>query len=407
MPTYLRHTVFSFFIIVALTGIWMRLIPLHSIDLIPYTHLLHGHSHLAFLGWVFLGLILIFLKLFWPSIRAKKQIIPMTITLIVVTILMFIAFLYQGYALFSIILSTLHIFIQYWVAIFIYREMKQLSMPSSASLFMKGGLVTLVISSFSPFSLGFIAAKGLQDSPFFDMAIYFYLHFQYNGWFFLFLIGLFIAIIHRKNIHFNQTLLTYAFWLYFIALFPSYLHSILWAELGRGMTILSAFGSIGQWIAVLLILISFKEIYQAISSYFGKLFTITVKLVFILLFVKHTLELGLMIPELGTLVYESRSVIIGYLHLTLLGFVSLFLFIQFYMIGLFRKSSITVFGFSVFIISFLLNEGLLFMQGLTEWTTLPVFPYILEGLLLASILLAISGFCLWYSSRNNSIENIY
>src|SRR5699024_7695639 len=108
--------------------------------------------------------------------------ILITCTILLVSLVMFAAFLYQGYGLYSIIISTIHIFIEYWAAIFIWQQLrKREEFATTGRLFIKGSLVALVISSLGPFSLGFIAANGLKDSFIVDMTIYFYLQFKYNG----------------------------------------------------------------------------------------------------------------------------------------------------------------------------------------------------------------------------------
>src|SRR5699024_32980 len=242
---------------------------------IPYTNVLHAHSHLAILGWAFLGTFIIFLSIQWDYNKRKKEAKAISVTLFITSLVMFIAFLYQGYGLVSIILSTLHIFVEYWTASFIFRHLKMGSFRSQISnlfikgsffsllllslvtffftsivmfiaflyqgyglvsiilstlhifveywtasfifrhlkmgafrsqisnLFIKGSLVALLLSSLGPFALGYISSTGMKESAFFDMAIYFYLHFQYNGLLYLFLIGLLITILHYKKIHYQ------------------------------------------------------------------------------------------------------------------------------------------------------------------------------------------------------------
>src|SRR5699024_6850581 len=141
---------------------------------------------------------------------------------------------YQGYGLYSIIISTIHIFIEYWAAIFIWQQLrKREEFATTGRLFIKGSLVALVISSLGPFSLGFIAANGLNDLFLFDKKIYIYLHFQYNGEVFLVIIGLFIFILQLKGIRTQNWVLKTEFWIYFISHFPVYLLSLLWVDLGR------------------------------------------------------------------------------------------------------------------------------------------------------------------------------
>src|SRR5690625_8009625 len=98
----------------------------------PYTTLYRS------LVWAFLGSLCILLAVLWPSIKNKLHSILLTITLSITSVLMFIAFLIQGYGLYSIILSTIHIFIEYWAIIFIYQQRKiQKRRSSIGTLFIK------------------------------------------------------------------------------------------------------------------------------------------------------------------------------------------------------------------------------------------------------------------------------
>src|SRR5699024_12757302 len=83
-------------------------------------------SHTAILGWAFLGVLSVMLALFWTRIKRRKQAIALISSLFIVSLVMFFAFMSQGYDVFSIITSTLHIFLVYWGAIFIYREFSNL-----------------------------------------------------------------------------------------------------------------------------------------------------------------------------------------------------------------------------------------------------------------------------------------
>src|SRR5699024_3221664 len=92
-------------------------------------------------------------------------------------------------------------------------------------------------------------------------------------------------------------------------------------------------------------------------------------------------------------------VIIGYLHFTLLGFVSIFVLTQFLMTGLmnsFREA--TTLGLVVFLIGFVLNEGLLFLMGLLQWLHAGAIPYAMHGLLGAALFLLAGILILWFSS---------
>src|SRR5699024_3770225 len=275
---------------------------------------------------------LLFLAVLWKQIVNKKQAIAICFTLVIVSLLMFLAFLYQGYGILSIILSTLHIFVEYWAAVFIYKQVKMLRpLHNLSALFIKGALIALVISSLGPYALAVISANGWKDYAIFDMAVYFYLHFQYNGWLTLCLIGLFIMILRFKKIHLHEKMFQLGFWIYFSALFPNYLLSVMWVEpVGVFVHVVGIIGSVGQWLGVLTIIFALKKSHINWKQHFSKLTRFSLWITLFLLLVKSTMELGLIFPNLAELVYETRSVIIGYLHVTLLGFISIFILTLFF-----------------------------------------------------------------------------
>src|SRR5699024_5590962 len=137
------------------------------------------------------------------------------------------------------------------------------------------------------------------------------------------LTGLFIFILNSKKIPFQENLLKISFWSYFIALFPGYYLSILWFPSGKVSNILATIGGIGQWIGVLCVIIAFKEIWVHLYRKFHEVTIISLWITFFILMVKSTMELGLIAPVIADLVYQTRSIIIGYLHFALLGFVSI------------------------------------------------------------------------------------
>lgn len=407
MPRIFFHLAFLLFALTAITGIWMRAIPFLSNSWLHYEHILHGHSHIAILGWAFFGLYIVFLSILWPNIQKKRQATLLAVAIFVVSVLMFFAFLYEGYATYSIIMSTLHIFIEYWAAYFIYQQIKiQMNFPKVGKMFIYGSLIALMISSLGPFALGYFGAMGMRDTSFFDMSIYFFLHFQYNGWLFLCVIGLFIFILHRKKINLVNPFIIYGFWVYVISLFPWYLSAILWADVGLFIRIIANIGSIGQIIGVLLIIFGIRNVWSHLQTSFPTLSVLSIRSALLLLLIKSLMEVGLVIPALSELVFNTRSVIIGYLHLVLLGFISLMIIILMQMVQVIDAYKETaLIGTIVFAGGFIVNELALFFMGLTLWTNMFQIPYYHETLLIASILLLI-GICIFWMSMPRKYEKL-
>lgn len=391
------HASFLFFLLTALSGTWMRFYFLSPSDTVNYDNVLHAHSHLALLGWIFIGAFSLFLSTYWDKLQSKKQVYAILFSLFATSLLMFIAFIFQGYGVFSIVLSTVHIFIEYWAVIYIVKQIKHLELTKVARRFIFGGLIALVISSIGPYILAATSMMGLKDHPIYEMAIYFYLHFQYNGWLSLFLIGMLTVYLTRSKIKFNHSLLEAGFWLYFIALFPSYLLSVLWADLGSVTELFATIGSITQWISVILILVALKDTIIPLKKRLAKLTWIMLLVSFGLLLIKSTMELGLIHPTLADMVNTTRSVIIGYLHLTLLGFISIFILTQYQMLGITTTSKFASISFTVFFIGFLYNEALLFFHALSEWTGLYRVPFYTESLFLAAVILSTGVVLMWFT----------
>lgn len=397
MPRTFIHIPFFLFTITAISGLWMRLFVFYPSSTIPYTNILHAHSHTAILGWAFLGVFTVFLALFWTRIKRKKQAIVLICILFVISLVMFCAFMDQGYGVFSIIMSTLHIFTEYGSALFIYRELSTISRVSKQGrLYITGSLFALIISSTGPFSLGFISASGLKDSGLFDMAIYFYLHFQYNGWLYLMLIGLFIFILQKNRLPYSPVLLSAGFWIYTISLFPGYFSSVLWADLGPFAQVLATAGGIGQWIGIVCTLFAFRKVWKQLSIHYAQITITGLYIIFGLLFLKSTMELGLVLPDLANLVYDTRSIIIGYLHFTLLGFISIFIIVQLQLTRIINPyKHVFQIGFGFFFTGLLWNELLLFYDGTKAWFSLPMLPVFRESLVGASLLLVIGILLIW------------
>lgn len=400
----LTHFPFLFFGLTAITGVWMRFFIISGKEFIPYNHLLHGHSHMAILGWTFLAVFILFINMNWDEIIYKGQAITIVFSTVFVTIIMFFAFLYEGYALYSIIFSTLHIGIEYWVIMFIFISLKTIStIPKIAQHFIKGSLFMLFISTLGPFSLGAIAAQGLRDSVLFDIAIYFYLHFQYNGWLYLFLIGMFIALLKKKGITLRTSFLQTSFWIYIISLFPGFFLSILWVDVGFIGIVFAVVGAIGQLLGVIIICIALFQVRSQFQQIFSRRMNRTYCFIFALLMSKSVMELGLLHLPFALLVYDSRSVVIGYLHLMFLGFISIFILTLFQNMQLLQESSTWVQkGMSIFLAGFLLNEFVLFLSGYLTWTIGKTVWFHHELLFVASILLLCSIGILWTSFVKNS-----
>src|SRR5690606_23865172 len=117
--------------------------------------------------------------------------------------------------------------------------------------FIKASLICLVLSSIGPWMLAILSANQLNGSDWYDVAIYYYLHFQYNGWLTLGLIGIVLGILEKKRVSYPVKLTRLHFKLYVCSLAPSFLISVLWMSSHPLLYILATVGAWLQWIAVI------------------------------------------------------------------------------------------------------------------------------------------------------------
>lgn len=386
---------FAYLVLVALMGTLLRLNFFYPLTGIPYDHLLHAHSHTGMLGWVysvlFTGLLLVFHPQgFWE--RRYKVLFWATQ---VANLGMLVTFLMQGYGAYSIAFSTLHILLSYAFILVFTKDTKALlktySVPEAYALkFVYAGLFYLFLSSFGPWGLAVIAANGLKDSNLYDQAIYFYLHFQYNGWFLLTLIGLFVNYLGGHTSLSIQPLAR-AFHLLAWTMIPAYALSLLGFEVSCIILGIALVTALLQLAGGLSLGASFRfgrpdnggqpKVIQAIGIFVIGMF-----------FLKWIFQAIGAVPLFHELSYQTREVVIGYLHLNMLGIVTAGLFYWGYQYRLLKlNTKIAKTGLWIFLTGFILSEILLFGQGLGSWgfqVGIPGFQqwaFGMHGLMLAGL----------------------
>lgn len=373
-------------LIVACLGVTLRYKILYSLPFVDQKHLLHGHSHFAFAGWItqaIMALLVSYLVKQQGKSNYKKYTWLLYANLIT-AYGMLIAFPIEGYGLFSIIFSTASIFISYAFAFFYWHDLNKLPVKSTANSWFKAAVLFNAFSSLGAFALTIMMANKVIHQNWYLAAEYFYLHFQYNGWFFFACMGLFTAFISRHTD--SEKILTKIFRLFAFAIIPAYFLSALWMDIPVWvyiLVILSAIAQVAGWVW-------FVKLIRNNWSLLEPKFSTTSKYILacsaVALTAKLFLQLGSTIPSLSDLAFGFRPIVIGYLHLVLLGVISLFLLGSMFSEDYFFTNKKSVTGVFVFAGAVILNEVLLMVQGVAAITYTSI-PFINEMLLAAALLL--------------------
>jgi hypothetical protein len=390
-------------LIVALFGTIMRYKIGFAFPHLDQKHLQHGHSHFAFIGWITHTLFVLIAGVIQrdkPGVNTGVY-RKLIITNLVCAYGMLIAFTAQGYGAFSIAFSTLSIFVAYTFAFFMFRDLKGMSDKPYTPWFI-AGLWFNIISSVGTFTLAFMMASHNFNSNIHLASLYFYLHFQYNGFFMFACVGLFLARLHLQKPEFKQN--KQIFWMFFLSCIPAYFLSVLWAKLPLWLLVLVTLSAVVQvWAWVKLVLNLKKKLRMDISLF--KTGRYLFLIIIIALSVKFLLQLGSTIPSVSKLAFGFRPIIIAYLHLILLAIISVFLVSYVYYYRLVKVNRLTTVALVLFVAGVYLNEIVLGIQGIASFSY-TVVPKANEALFGIAVLIFLSLLMLFLSQLETRSSKI-
>ncbi|MEX0289980.1 MAG: hypothetical protein AB3N14_12800 [Flavobacteriaceae bacterium] len=381
----------GYFLVAALLGVLLRSFNLFEIPL-NYKFIVHTHSHIALIGWVYLPITTLLYKLFLSAQntnRSYQKIFWFT----QLTILgMLFTFPFTGYALFSIIFSTLFLFASYWFCWFFLKTAALRFRERYSYKFVKASLWYLVISSLGPWTLGAIMNSMGAESVWYRMAIYFYLHFMYNGFMILALVGLLCYVFEEAKLRLDTKTMKMIFWLFNSGLVLSFFLSTLFAEPPMIFNLVGGSGAVLQFVALGVLIMGILKRKSETPAVFRPFQTRILITIGVLMVIKMLLQLLSAVPYYAGLAAAILDFTIGYLHLTFLGVISLGLFL---FLNYFDLLKISKNYYTLYFIGFVLSEALIFYRAITAWGKFELIDF--HGILLsgASLLMLIGLSCIF------------
>ncbi len=382
-------------VVVALTGLLMRALPLLPSTGVPFESLRHAHSHLAFLGWVFSAFYLAFVHFFLPPGSFDRPRYQQVFWLSqMVNMGMFAAFLYQGYGPLSIMFLTFHTGLAYVFFIFFLKDWKREKRQPS-TWFGVVAIAAFLLSSLGPFAIPVVQIAGDGSPVWMRLAIHFYLHFHYNGWFAFGLLAIFYKIMENSGVPFSPAITRWQWRLLAFSLLPSYfLYAPLVGRIDQTGPVFQAVG-LAQWLGILLFSFQFLKMKWMENAGGGAAPRFLLGFSLLFLFLKYSAELLGMHPLLAPFIERNNHFLtVGYLHLLFLGSVTPFVWWFSAKAGwVAAQKPLARAGISLFTVGFLGSEACLFAMGM-NWG-LPYFTQLIlvfTGLLASGILLFFSAF---------------
>lgn len=386
------------FLIAATLGLFLRFLYIYPTSGFNFKFLTHAHSHIAMLGWVYLS-IQCFIVGWYIKPTTKKYKRLFWITQMAV-LGMLLSFPFQGYAAISISFSTLHIFCSYFLAYFCLKEIK----PTSPShKFMRWAFYFMILSTIGVWCLGPTVTQLGKSSPLYQLAIQFFLHFQFNGWFLFAVISILLKILHIPNgplvgkvysLGILSTILTFAF----PASWYLDLEVLFWCNV------------IGVVLQIVMLYYLIKLLQQPLSVYLSNQPTIVKQLYRFAIFcfmIKVVTQLFSCVPFIAEQAHLYRNLVIGFIHLFMLGIISSILFAYYH-----RGLKITnpfcfKWGTYLFFAGILVTEILLFTQGLIYILRLGSgLPHYYMWLFIGSAVLVLGILMLLISVLQSSVAKV-
>ncbi|SFT07527.1 hypothetical protein SAMN04487906_2795 [Zhouia amylolytica] len=389
------------FLIAALMGLTMRLAFISPLN-INYRFLTHGHSHVAMLGWLYLMLFTLIVHFYIPN---PKKVYERLFWLTEISVIgMMISFPLQGYAAVSISFSTLHIFCSYF---FVYRIWKDLGAKSFFSIkLLKTALIFMLISTIGVWCLGPAMVIAGPSSPWYQIAIQFFLHFQFNGWFLIAVLALLIKQFEKLGLLIDNHNFKKFYQLLIIATICTislpvswYLKHVIFSWI-NGLGVILQLGALGYFIKFMRPLLKAFWLRTNLIAKHGLRFALAC---FVLKIIIQSFSL---IPEIASISFQIKNFVIGFIHLTMLGVITGFLFAFMPQTNLIRNTLKWFgFGFYLFLYGFLGTELILFIQGVLFYLQIGLIDSYYQILFVLSSFLPAGIFCILVGVYKNKINN--
>lgn len=387
LRTWIRLSLFSL-MIVALYGMLMRYKIAFSFPFLDQRNLLHAHSHFALSGWLsmvlYTGLALILTP--HASMSRMRKYRWLIGSHFAASVGMLIGFTIQGYGPIAFVFLSLTIIVAIAFAKAFANDSKYMPNTNRSKSWAMMAVLFNVVSAVGPLYLVLMIISGTLQSEDYLAASYYYLHFQYNGWFFFGSAAVVTYLLPKELPDLKKY-----FNLFALTVLPTFFLSTLWAKLPIWLYIITLVATLVQLYAWLMLL---RRLWPYLLGMMPGSQKKWVRIFFyasiLALTLKFLLQTVSVVPSLSQLVFGFRPIVIAYLHLVLLGVYSLFFIGFLFTNGYIYESKATRIAGYGFLTGVVLNELALAIQGAGAFAYKPI-PYINQILFGIAVLLFLSA----------------
>lgn len=385
LKRWINLTIFSLLLVAAL-GVLLRYKITFSLPSINQKFLQHSHSHFAMTGWL-TQIIMIFLAHSVSSLYPKQHFKKYNFVLffnLVSAYGMLVSFLFQGYGAVSIFFSTCSIIALCYFGVQLWKDMSKSTVKLPGFPWFRASFIFAVLSTFGIIMLVYLMISKNRDINIQQATTYYFLHFQYNGFFIFACFGLLFNILSEKGVKLQNS--ATFFWVYAVATTISYFLSTLWMHFPLGIYLIVAASGIALLFGWIWFVRALRQHLPALTSGVAP----QTKWLFLLsaaaYSIKVILQTGSIVPSLNNMAFGYRPIVIGYLHLVFLGVITIFILGYLLYKQHLNYNRLLWVGMITFIVGIILNEIALMLQGLAAMSY-NVVPFINEGLFIITVIM--------------------
>lgn len=372
-----------FFACAASIGALLRLIYVVELPWLVFKPWLHAHSHVAMLGWVFPALLIALLG--QEDRRIPKGFgLGMAFNALLV-LGMLVGFPLQGYGDLTIACSLGQMLVGYVLVAQLWGATNH--WPRSGSrLLVRLALGFQVTSTLGIWAMGPIMANGMAGTEWYYWSIQWFLHFQFNGWFWFATMAVGSRWAERHGVEVRIDTWTTALWA--MGALLTFALAVAWSERSATVFAVNTAGVLLQFLAAWRTLMAMRRARVQAAVRSTRWMRVLIGVLLLSMAAKVAAQALVALPMVANMALTLRNYVIGFVHLNTLGAVSSLLFAFALMRGWLKDSSLaTKSGLVLFIVGYAASELLLFAQGTAFWAGWGAMPGYYWSVFLASALM--------------------
>jgi len=389
-------------LVAASIGVLLRLIYIVELP-ITFRGWMHGHSHGAMLGWLFPAFLLLAFRSLNLSVRRRRSLLWLFALNQLAVGGMFVAFPYQSYGPVSSGFSTLQLAVSY---AFIWAGWPVLSRQTGAAgPWWQTALVFLAFSTLGLWGVASTVLIGGRSSEVFVLAVQFFLHFQFNGWFLFAVFALMVHWLHQNGLALpNAKQLR---WLWTASALSTFSLAIVWSErvnwvfaVNAASVFLQLYTGVKTWHAIRPMVPTIKA---RVSVWSYRLLVVAA----CALLIKVLIQAAVALPAVAVISFTIRNYVVGFIHLMMLGIFTAVCWAFALAHGWLNPTNRRIrLGFYTFGAGVFTTELLLFGQGSLFWAGLGKLPGYYTMLVVCTVLLWLGALLVLVGGWRNPKQHV-